>query len=76
MAEVIDGLKVQAAIDACYLWRGHVMQRAAFAALLAKHNLAHENDLVVMPGVYTPSGDRFAIVAAIESPYGLEIAGI
>jgi hypothetical protein len=73
--QMVTGEQVQAAIDACYIWRGHVMPRDKFSALLARHKLAHEKDLIVMPGVFTPGGAIFAIVAATESPYGFEIAG-
>tara|TARA_R100000808_G_C2145007_1_gene152774 strand:+ start:1638 stop:1868 length:231 start_codon:yes stop_codon:yes gene_type:complete len=73
MAEVTDGLKVQAAIDACYLWRGHVMKPEQVAPFLAAHGLYVKDDKIGMAGVFGQDGAPFWIVSAIESPYGLEI---
>jgi len=74
MAEVIDGLKVQAAIDACYLWRGHVLTDTQRDALLARHNLFIQDEKIGMRGVFDQSGAPFWIVSAVESPYGTEIS--
>ena len=71
--EVTDGLKVQAAIDACYIWRGHVIKPDQIAPFLASHDLFVEDDKIAMRGVFDQDGSPFWIVAAIESPYGLEI---
>jgi hypothetical protein len=76
MAAVIDGKKVQAAIDACYLWRGHVMKPDQVAAFLATHGLYIEGDKIGMRGVFSHNGTPFWIVRAVESPYGLEISDI
>jgi hypothetical protein len=73
MEDLTDGKKVQAAIDACYLWRGHVMPHEQVQNFLAAHSLFIEADKIGMKGVYDPGGNPFFIVSAIESPYGLEI---
>ena len=74
MAEVTDGLKVQAAIDACYVWRDHVIATKDVKAFLAAHDLFVENDKIGMRGVFEQDGSPFFIVSAVESPYGLEIS--
>jgi hypothetical protein len=76
MAKVIDGKKVQAAIDACYLWRGHVMKPEQVEPFLAKHGLYVDNEKIGMHGILAQDGSPFWIVTAVESPYGLEIADL
>ena len=73
MAEVVDGLKVQAAIDACYIWRGHVLTDPQRDALLSRHDLFIQDEKIGMRGVFDQSGAPFWIVSAVESPYGTEI---
>ena len=76
MAEVTDGLKVQAAINACYLWRGHVMRPDQVEPFLAAHGLFIESDRICVRGVFGPDNEQFCIVSAVESPYGLEIGDL
>ena len=70
--QVVDGHKVQAAINACYLWRGHVMKEEDFADFCKQHTLKTVNGWLVFEGAFTPNGDPFAIVKVEESPYGVE----
>ena len=76
LEQVVDGLKVQAAINACYLWRGHVIATKDVEAFLAAHDLFVENEKIGMRGVFEQDGSPFFIVSAVESPYGLEIGQI
>ena len=73
---MVAGHKVQAAIDACYVWRDHVIATEDVPAFLAAHNLFVENDKIGMRGVFELDGRPFFIVSAVESPYGLEIGQI
>jgi len=70
--QVVDGHKVQAAIDACYIWRKHVMKFDAFEEFKKKHNLKVVNESLILCGVYNPGGGEFEIVRVEESPYGVE----
>ena len=72
----IDGSKVQAAIDACYLWRGHVMKPDQVDLFLNKYGLYLDQEKIAMTGVFRQDGSPFWIVSAVESPYGLEIDDI
>ena len=76
MAEVTDGLKVQAAIDACYIWRGYVIKPEKIEPFLGSHDLFVEDEKIGMRGVFSLDGSPFFIVAAVESPYGLEISDL
>ena len=73
---MVDGHKVQAAIDACYLWRDHVIATEDVEAFLASHDLFVQDDKIGMRGVFEQDGRPFFIVSAVEAPYGLEIGEI
>ena len=73
---MVDGHKVQAAIDACYVWRDHVIATKDVPTFLAAHDLFVENEKIGMRGVFEQDGSPCFIVSAIESPYGLEIGQI
>ena len=73
--QMVDGHKVQAAIDACYLWRNHVMKFDAFEEFKKKHNLKVVGEYLVFSGAFMHNGQPFAIVKIDESPYGVEFSG-
>ena len=70
--QVVDGHKVQAEIDACYLWRGHVMKLEQFESFKKQHTLEVVDDQLVFSGAFLEDGQPFAIVKIEESPYGVE----
>lgn len=70
--QVVDGHKVQAAIDACYLWRGHVMKLDQFERFKKQHTLEVVDDQLVFSGAFLQDGQPFAIVKVEKSPYGVE----
>ena len=70
--QVVDGHKVQAAIDACYLWRGHVMKLEQFESFKKQHTLEVFDDQLVFSGAFLQDGQPFAIVKIEQSPYGVE----
>jgi hypothetical protein len=70
--QVVDGHKVQAAIDACYLWRGHVMKLEQFKSFKKQHTLDVVDNSLVFSGAFLADGQPFAIVKIDESPYGVE----
>ena len=70
--QVVDGHKVQAAIDACYLWRGHVMKLEQFESFKKQHTLQVVDGWLVFSGAFLQDGKPFAIVKVDESPYGVE----
>ena len=73
--QVVDGHKVQAAIDACYLWRGHVMKLDDFEQFKKQHTLEIIDDHLVFSGAFLLDGSPFEIVKIDESPYGVEFLG-
>ncbi len=70
--QVVDGHKVQAAIDACYLWRGHVMKLDQFESFKKQNTLEVIDDQLIFSGAFLEDGQPFAIVNIEESPYGVE----
>ena len=70
--QVVDGHKVQAAIDACYLWRGHVMKLEQFESFKKQHTLEIIDGHLIFSGAFLADGQPFAIVKIDESPYGVE----
>ena len=70
--QMVDGHKVQAAIDACYLWRGHVMKLEQFESFKKQHTLEVVDDQLVFSGAFLQDGQPFAIVKIEYSPYGVE----
>ena len=75
-ARKISGHDVQASINVWYQWRDLVMTDEQFQHLLAAQGNEYHNGAVVFPGVFTPSGGQFEIVAAEQGPYGWEISDI
>ena len=73
--QVVDGHKVQAAIDACYLWRGHVMKLDQFERFKKQHTLEIIDNHLVFSGAFLADGQPFAILKIDESPYGVEFLG-
>tara|TARA_Y100001938_G_C7780179_1_gene277517 strand:+ start:149 stop:382 length:234 start_codon:yes stop_codon:yes gene_type:complete len=70
--QVVNGHQVQAAIDACYLWRGHVMKLEQFESFKKQHTLQVVDGSLVFSGAFLQDGQPFAIVKIDESPYGVE----
>ena len=70
--QMVDGHKVQASIDACYLWRGHVMKPDQFESFKQQHTLEIVDGWLVFSGAFLQDGQPFAIVKIDESPYGVE----